>query len=74
MRTLTTIGLFALGFLFISPAAHAMCNLSFGTVPQFQWQGGGSGYNPFDITTYNQEGRIDVRNCPSSYKMEQMAA
>lgn len=62
MRTLTYIGLFALGFLFVSSAAHATCKLSFGSVPQFQWQGGGSGYNPFDITAYNQEGRIDVRN------------
>jgi len=62
MRTLTFFGLFALGFLLISPVAHAQCRLSFGSVPQFQWQGGGSGYNPFDTTTYNQEGTIDIRN------------
>jgi spore coat protein U-like protein len=62
MRTLTLLGLFAFGFLLASPAAHAACNLRLGTVPQFQWQGSGSGYNPFDTTTYNQEGRIDVIN------------
>jgi len=62
MRTLALFGLVAFGFLAIAPSVHAQCKLSFGTVPQFQWRGAGTGYNPFDTTTYNQEGTIDIRN------------
>ncbi|MEQ8248668.1 MAG: spore coat protein U domain-containing protein [Alphaproteobacteria bacterium] len=62
MRTLPLLGLFVIGFLLISQEVRADCRLQFGSVPQFQWQGEGSGYNPFDPTTYNQEGQIDIRN------------
>jgi spore coat protein U-like protein len=62
MRTLPLFGLFLAGFLLFSQEVRADCRLQFGSVPQFQWQGEGSGYNPFDPTTYNQEGRIDIRN------------
>lgn len=42
--------------------ASAECNnLRFGSVPQFNWQGEGTGYNPFDPTTYNEEGTVKVR-------------
>ncbi len=63
MRTLTLLAMCAVGLLIFSHEVQAACdNLKFGSVPQFNWQGDGSGYNPFDATTYNQEGTIDVRN------------
>ncbi|NQV81102.1 MAG: spore coat protein U domain-containing protein, partial [Alphaproteobacteria bacterium] len=62
MRTLTLLGMCAVGILIFSHEVQAACDLRLGTVPQFRWQGEGSGYNPFDATTYNQEGKIDVRN------------
>ncbi len=61
MRLVTGL-LLLVGLSAAAHDAHAACQgLKFGSVPQFRWQGDGSGYSPFDPTTYNQEGTIEVR-------------
>ena len=63
MRMRLVLGLAALATAALSAGqVDAACqNLRFGSVPQFGWQGDGSGYNPFDANTYKEEGTIEVQ-------------
>lgn len=47
----------------VSQAMPQACTaVRFGSVPDFRWQGEGTGYNPFTPQAYTQEGQIEVRN------------